>query len=204
MIDEANQTGNEDEGTLFRDAIFLALFGFVLIAFILLLHFNPVAKEMAADPPGNVIVEITWPVEMDVDVDLWVKGPGTKPVGYSNKGGELFNLLRDDLGHKRDHSGINHEIVYSRGIRKGEYIVNLHLYSNYTRQWPVPVNVRVSRKVDSASNIEYILERQVDLVSWSQELTVFRFRLTEQGELLKDSVNAIATPLRSLNVGQNS
>ena len=85
-----------------------------------------------------------------------------------------------------------------------ESIVNIHLYRNCTRQWPVPVNVRVSRKVDSASNIEYILESQVELVSWSQELTVFRFRLTEQGELLKDSVNAIATPLRSFNVGQCS
>ena len=40
-----------------------------------------------------------WPPELDSDVDLWVQAPGDVPVGYSNKGGAVFNLLRDDLGH---------------------------------------------------------------------------------------------------------
>ena len=34
--------------------------------------------------------------------DLWVQAPGDVPVGYSNKSGGVFNLLRDDLGKAKD------------------------------------------------------------------------------------------------------
>ena len=76
------------------------------------------------------MVEANWPPELDSDVDLWVQAPGDVPVGYSNKGGAVFNLLRDDLGQQLDLSGLNYETAYSRGIVPGEYTVNLHLYRN--------------------------------------------------------------------------
>ena len=76
------------------------------------------------------MVEANWPPDMDSDVDLWVQAPGDMPVGYSNKGGAVFNLLRDDLGQQLDLSGLNYESSYSRGIVPGEYTVNLHLYRN--------------------------------------------------------------------------
>jgi hypothetical protein len=34
--------------------------------------------------------------------DLWIQAPGDVPVGYSNKSGGVFNLLRDDLGKAKD------------------------------------------------------------------------------------------------------
>jgi hypothetical protein len=34
--------------------------------------------------------------------DLGVQAPGDVPVGYSNKSGGVFNLLRDDLGKVMD------------------------------------------------------------------------------------------------------
>ena len=34
--------------------------------------------------------------------DLWVQAPGDLPIGYSNKSGGVFNLLRDDLGKAKD------------------------------------------------------------------------------------------------------
>jgi hypothetical protein len=74
-----------------------------------------------------------WPDAADTDVDLWVQGPGDVPVGYSNKGGRLFNLLRDDLGLQSDAAKINYESSFSRGIVEGEYVINVHLYkSKYT------------------------------------------------------------------------
>ena len=45
--------------------------------------------------------------------------PDDIPVGYSNKGGLFFNLLRDDLGIYKDNSPVNYEVSYSRGISKG-------------------------------------------------------------------------------------
>lgn len=57
--------------TVFRDVIMLALAGFIAIVIILLPHLNPPAKAVeAAPPPGNIIVEIRWPDDLDTDVDL--------------------------------------------------------------------------------------------------------------------------------------
>ena len=120
-----------DDSTVFRDVIMLALLGFVTIVILLLPHINPpTVAEATTDPPGNVLVEVRWPDEFDSDVDLWVQAPGDLPVGYSNTGGDVFNLLRDDLGHSKDVTNVNYEVAYSRGTPAGEYTVNLHLYRN--------------------------------------------------------------------------
>jgi hypothetical protein len=96
--------------TVFRDVVMLALAGFVVLVIMLLPHLNPPGAKTADDttPPGNVIVEVRWPDEIDADVDLWVQAPGDIPVGYSNKGGAVFNLLRDDLGKRADVTGLNY------------------------------------------------------------------------------------------------
>ena len=97
--------------TLFRDVLSLALLGFLAVIVLLLPHINPEGTESATNSsvPGNVIVEITWPDDIDADIDLWVKAPDDVAVGYSNKGSVVFNLLRDDLGKTLDLSSINHE-----------------------------------------------------------------------------------------------
>jgi hypothetical protein len=106
----------DDDATVFRDVILLALLGFVTIVVLLLPHLNPPTKEEQASPAaGNLIVEVRWADQIDADVDLWVEAPGDEAVGYSNKGGHIFNLLRDDLGHKGDITGLNYEMAFSRG-----------------------------------------------------------------------------------------
>jgi hypothetical protein len=142
------QLDEDDGGTVFRDVIMLALAGFVAMVILLLPHLNPPgqAAEQTTEPPGNVIVELRWPDELDSDVDLWVEAPGDTPVGYSNKGGAIFNLLRDDLGKRADATGLNYEVSYSRGIPEGEYTVNVHLYRNAANVFPIPVTVVTSVK----------------------------------------------------------
>jgi hypothetical protein len=191
--------GGDDAGTVFRDVITLALAGFVAIVILLLPHINPPGSKTAdgMDPPGNVIVEISWPDELDTDVDLWVEGPGDVPVGYSNKGGKLFNLLRDDLGHSHDASGINYEVSYSRGVVAGEYVVNVHLYRNAARVLPVPVRVVVSVKRWRDQGARQVLVADVELKREGQELTVFRFRMDKHGDLVPDSVGNLHKPLRT-------
>ena len=49
--------------------------GFVVMIIWMFPFLNPPAQEDQADPPGNVIVHITWPIGNN-DVDLWVMGPG--------------------------------------------------------------------------------------------------------------------------------
>ena len=189
----------DDSDIVFRDLILLMLTGFVTVAVLMLAHINPKAAAASAKdtaPPGNVMVEANWPPDMDSDVDLWVQAPGDVPVGYSNKGGAVFNLLRDDLGHQLDLSGLNYESSYSRGVVPGEYTVNLHLYRSRAGLAAVPVTVIVSTKPSSADPARQVLMSKVELAREGQERTVFRFRLSERGDLVPGSVTSLQKPLR--------
>jgi len=190
----------DDDGsnTVFRDVIFLALAGFVAVVLLLLPHLNPPATANEGTPaPGNVIVELNWPNQIDADVDLWVQAPGDVPVGYSNKGGTIFNLLRDDLGKQADVTDINYEVTYSRGVPAGEYIVNVHLYRDMSGQLPLPATVVVSVKASSDVAAKRILSTKVLLSHQGQEITVFRFTLDEAGNLVPGSVYDLPKALRS-------
>jgi hypothetical protein len=186
-------------GTVFRDVVMLALVGFVAIVVMLLPHLNPPGAKTADNmtPPGNVIVEIRWPDEIDADVDLWVQAPRDVPVGYSNKGGAIFNLLRDDLGNRVDVTGLNYETSYSRGIQPGEYTVNLHLYRNPSGVSPIPVTVVTSVKRNAKETARQLLASEVLLVNEGEEVTVYRFNLSEDGNLMAGSVHSLYKALRT-------
>jgi hypothetical protein len=190
----------DDDGTntVFRDVIFLALAGFVAMVLLLLPHLNPPATASEGMPaPGNVIVEISWSDKVDADVDLWVQAPGDTPVGYSNKGGVLFNLLRDDLGGQSDVTNVNYEVSYSRGIEPGEYVVNVHLYRDMSNQLPLPVVVSVSVKTSAQVAAKRILTTKVFMEHQGQETTAFRFELLANGKLVPGSVHDLPKALRS-------
>ena len=190
---------DDDSGTVFRDVITLALAGFVAMVILLLPHLNPRGENAQAstEPPGNVIVEVRWPDELDSDVDVWVQAPGDMPVGYSNKGGAIFNLLRDDLGQRADVTDLNYEVTYSRGLPPGEYTINVHLYRNAGAVLPIPVTVVTSVKKSPTERARQLLASKVELVREGQELTVYRFRLAEGGELVSGSVHSLQRDLRA-------
>lgn len=182
---------DDSSGTVFRDVLMLALIGFVAMVIMLLPHVSKPKEETDEHtPPGNVVVEMHWPDELPVDVDLWVQAPGDVPVGFWNQGSRYFNLLRDDLGTEGDASGRNYEISYSRGIPPGEYTVNVHMYGKVPAGVVVPVRVVVSVKAKYDS-LRQILETTVELRHRNQEETAFRFRLTEDGDLVPGSVSTL-------------
>lgn len=80
-------------------ALFLALGAVVYI--LLPLIADPLEKsDEAPQPQGNLIIELYWPDEQNIDVDLWARAEADGiPIGYSNKGGAVFNLLRDAAIH---------------------------------------------------------------------------------------------------------
>lgn len=193
---------SDDAGTVFRDVILLALAGFVFVTVLLLPHLNPPGEDAAAseEPPGNVIIEARWDDRLRTDVDLWVQAPGDVPVGYSNKSGLIFNLLRDDLGSQGDPTEVNFETSFSRGIPPGEYTVNVHLFRNLEPVSPVNVRVVARVKSDKDDSARPIASTTVRLDREGQEVTAFRFRLNEFGELERDSVHSVFKPLRSAKV----
>lgn len=167
-------------GIVFRDVMMLTLLLFVLLVYLVISWINKPTQEEAIDAPGNIIVEISWPPSLDVDVDLWVKAPGDLPVGYSRLNGFVFNLLRDDLGNIGDPLELNYENAYSRGVPEGDYIVNLHLYRLRDKVDNVPINVVVSKKMKN-SKIMRLYTKKVELSQEGQEINVFHFNMSKEG-----------------------
>ncbi len=188
-------------GTVFRDMITLALAGFICMVLLLLPHINPKGKEgtgvASEEPPGNVIVEARWDDKLRTDVDVWVQAPGDVPVGYSNKSGLIFNLLRDDLGSYADPTEVNFETSFSRGIPPGEYVVNVHLFRNLENIYPIWVRVVARVKKETEAGAATLAATRVRLDREGQEVTAFRFSLNEKGDLVPGSLNAVYKPLRS-------
>ena len=190
---------DEETLTVWLDTALLMLGGFVLMSVLMMTIINPPAQSKEADSsaPGNVVIEVQWPDGLDADVDLWVQAPGDVPVGYSNKGGEFFNLLRDDLGKISDVTDLNYEIAYSRGIPGGEYTVNVHMYRAGAGAFPIPVKVVASVKASPEESTRQLVTTTVNLRNENEELTVFRFRLDGQGNLVAGSINNLNKPLRA-------
>ena len=188
---ESDEFDEDTTGTVFRDVLMLALIGFVAMVIVILPHITE-SKQRDDEhrSPGNIVVEIHWPENLPVDVDLWVQGPNDVPVGFFNQNSELFNLLRDDLGTEGDATELNYEVSYSRGIKAGEYIVNVHMYGPVPSGIIVPVQVVVSvrQKYDT---LRQILKTNVDLERRNQEETAFRFTLTDSGDLVPGSVTTL-------------
>ena len=139
---------------------------------------------------------MSWDKAIDADVDLWVQGPGDVPVGYSNKSGVIFNLVRDDLGRSGDPNSMNYEVSYGRGHWPGEYAVNAMLFRSRDRKFPVGVQVKVSQQ-DQKGQVRQVLQSNIELAFEGQETTVFRFRLDEKGDFIADSMNRIHKNLRA-------
>jgi len=179
------------------DVITLTLLAFVAIVIMILPHINPPGEKQKKDitPPGNILVEISWPPG-NVDVDLWTMAPGDVPVGYSNKGGRIFNLLRDDLGFSNDATELNYEVAYTRGIPAGEYVINVHMFRSGD-PFPIVVDVIVSSKANETAQLKQLLTAQVELRSHGEEITAMRFTIDDDGGLVSGSAHALYMPLRS-------
>jgi len=180
---------------LTRDILLNMLLGLVAVVVITLASLNPKASPSdAAAAPGNVAVMARWD-EGPYDIDLWVRAPGDRPVGYSNRGGKVFNLLRDDLGLAGDSTPFNTEDAFSRGIPDGEYVVNVHAYK--AAVLPIVVHVEVRIAEPGAAPL-LVLSEKVELAREGQEKTVARFRV-KNGMVVPGSVNNVFVPLRSGN-----
>ena len=190
-------------GTLYRDILANFLLLFVMLLLVLIPHIRePTKATAAADPPGNIIATISWP-EGNTDIDLWAIGPGEPwAVGYSNKGGVLWNLLRDDLGTLPDATALNYENAYTRGAPPGEYIINVHCYRCPIVPQKVEVELRNSKgDPHAAKGTALLFTSSIELRATGQERTAARFKLDINGDLIPGSIDFTFRELRSLGSG---
>lgn len=177
----------------FRDVLLSMILGLVMcIAIIFILMNIKLQDAKNPEPPGNLIVHVIWPTG-DIDVDLWVHGPTqTKPVGYSNKGGELWNLLRDDLGSSPDLTPINYEDAFSRGIPNGDYTVNVHCF-RCTTAVEVQVEMSMNKTEGGGKGMTVLFTTKVVLEP-GKERTAANFRI--EGEKIV-TIDNVFKPLRA-------
>lgn len=162
--------------------------------FFALLMAHPPAKKSQADPikpPGQIAVSVCWPKSAN-DVDTWADGPGEpKPVGYSNKSGNIWSLLRDNLGDVDGKSPANCEAMFARETPAGEYTINIFGFA--LKDASVPVHIEVSMG-KSGNDMHTLINTDMDIRP-RQERTVIRFRLDEDGNLIDGSSNQVFKPL---------
>jgi hypothetical protein len=168
--------------------------------FMIILQVNPKAVEAkeVAPPPGNVFVTVSWG-KGDSDVDVWLSGPDEPvAVGYSNKNGTVWDLLRDDTGvGTNDKEGLtNVENAYTSGLPDGEYIVNVHAYG-LTEGVPFPVRVEVLLNTGGSST-DTVYSGTVTFEAFGEELTVVRFSVRNHS-LDRGSIHSVPIKLRTGN-----
>lgn len=185
-----NQSRNNSSSSL-HDIVFLMASGFFILFMVALWYVNPVAKLGKIDDKAEFIITVTWPGDLDVDVDTWVMDPNGILVWYQSKSpnGTPVLLDRDDLGHSNDTFWVdgkiitlreNIENVSIRAILPGEYIVNLHYFNNSKDPGPVPVTVKVEKLNPTVKKV-FITVEPVILNYKGDEITVVRFIVDVDG-----------------------
>ena len=182
--------------TIFRDVTLLALSGFISILILLLPWLNFQTKDIEIkEPVGSVIFELFWSEKIDADLDLWVRGPNDSAVGYAKPSGQVFNLLRDDRGLTADHTPLNYEISFTRGILTGEYQANVHLFKHNKKKTPIEATIIASLVTPDRGYRKEILSNKVVLSSEGKEKTVLRFKLDNNFKVVKGSINSLRKSL---------
>lgn len=140
---------------------------------------------------AEFIITVSWPTNLNIDVDTYLKDPLDNTCFYRNTNVGLLNLERDDRGHLEDYLNYgdekkyiydeNIEIVTIRGIIPGEYILGIHEYSdNSIPHDEFTVNVKVEKINPS---IKTVFKGKFKLIEIGHEVTVCRFTLDKEGNV---------------------
>ena len=185
------------------DLLFNTLLCFAALFSLAFVMINPSKKNKTVDAKAEFLITVTWPSDIDDDVDTYVEDPNGNLVAFNRREQGLMHLDRDDVGFSSDRLqtpfGIveykqNREMVSLRGIVPGEYVVNVHMYTKRSEEEKeTPVTILLEKinpyRVVTGSNV--ILKQKGD------EKTAFRFVLNDEGEVT--NINKLEKSLTSKN-----
>ena len=172
----------------FLDLLFNTLLCFAALFALSFILINPSKKENNVKMKAEFMITVTWPKDLDDDVDMYVEDPQGNLVAFMRREEGLMHLDRDDLGHRNDivHTEWgpiefkdNREIVTVRGTIKGEYVVNVHMYMKRSKVEEVPVTIQLD-KINPYSTVTI---KTVILKVNGDEKTAFRFEVNNEGDV---------------------
>ena len=172
----------------FLDLLFNTLLCFAALFVLSFVLINPSKKEHNTKTKAEFMITVTWPQDLDDDVDMYVEDPQGNLVAFMRREEGLMHLDRDDLGQRNDivqtpfgpieHKD-NREIVTIRGIIAGEYVVNVHMYTKRSEAEEVSVIIQL----DKINPFSTITIKEVILKTIGDEETAFRFVLDKDGKV---------------------
>ena len=185
---------------------FAALFA---LSFILI---NPSKEDKNVEVKAEFIITVTWPNDLNNDVDTYVEDPQGRLVAFMRREEGLMHLDRDDVGKFNDILSTpfgdveydeNREVVTLRGTVEGEYVVNVHMYMQRSEQQPTPVRIQL----DKINPFQIVTVKDVVLDITGSEKTAFRFTVNRDGEVseinhLPKTLTKEAAPPLSVNRGR--
>lgn len=183
-----------DFRTAFIDLLINVLTGMVFLFMITTLLITTKVKEQDAGvkKDAQYIITMSWPNNINCDVDIWVKDPQNRVVSYQAKDVGIMHIERDDQGWVNDFMAYlklqpsqqlnNSETWVLRGKLAGKFTVNIHLYSCAINDKSVPlgqvVEVPVTLELTQLNpNIKKILTKTITLKKVWEEITAFNFVL---------------------------
>jgi hypothetical protein len=190
----------------FLDLLFNTVLCFAALFALSFILINPSKHDNNVEVKAEFLITVTWPEEMNNDVDTYVEDPQGRIVAFMRREEGLMHLDRDDVGHFNDKLSTpfgdvefneNREVVTLRGTIPGEYVVNVHMYMHRVEKMVTPVKIQL----DKINPFQIITVKSVVLNLTGDEKTAFRFTVDRDGkvvdlnELPKTLTKGVATPM---------
>jgi hypothetical protein len=172
------------------DLLFNTLVGFVFLFIISFLLINPSIKKADIKTKAEFVITVTWNDSSRDDVDTWLQDPVGNVLHFKQKDVGLAHLDRDDLGQINDTIILddgrrikylhNQELTTIRGFLTGEWVLNVHMYNKLDEN-PTLVEVRIDKL---NPKVETIFYKEIVMRSRWEEITVTRFVMTNDGDVI--------------------
>src|SRR6185503_1042874 len=157
-----------------------------------LMSVHPVAaKTDGVKPHAEFLIQMDYPIDRDVDLDLWVVGPERLPVFYESRQIGCADLDRDSLGLATAHvyladgtsvmSKSNIETTTLRCIAPGHYDVAANLFSYHSdSREPIKAHIEIT-SLNPA--IRTVWAGDVTLNRLDETINAVSFDLDKDGEV---------------------
>lgn len=151
------------------------------------------AKTDGVKPKAEYLIQMTYPIGIDEDVDLWVARPQGAPVFYGSRQNGCADLDRDTLGNSTSiitlddgtkvQDKANTETTSIRCFEPGVWAIGVNLYSEHGHgDKLIPVHIEVT---GINPNVRTIWAGDVTLDHTGQTVNVVSFDMSKDGELTR-------------------